>query len=48
MDGTLFAQASPSTPLSRRNQEKSMGKYIVGWFLGVPVVVLVLLYFVFH
>jgi hypothetical protein len=27
---------------------KSMGKYFLGWLLGVPVVVLVLLYFFFH
>jgi len=25
-----------------------MGKYFLGWLLGVPVVVLVLLYFFFH
>jgi len=25
-----------------------MGKYVLGWFLGVPVVVLVLLYLIFH
>jgi len=25
-----------------------MGKYVIGWFLGVPVVVLVLAYLVFH
>jgi len=25
-----------------------MGKYVLGWFLGVPVVVLVLLYLLFH
>jgi hypothetical protein len=25
-----------------------MGKYLVGWLLGVPVVVLVILYFFFH
>ena len=25
-----------------------MGKYLVGWLLGVPVFVLVILYFFFH
>jgi len=25
-----------------------MGKYLVGWLLGVPAVVLVILYFFFH
>jgi len=25
-----------------------MGKYFIGWLLGVPAIVLVLLYFFFH
>jgi len=25
-----------------------MGKYFIGWLLGVPVFVLVILYFLFH
>jgi len=25
-----------------------MGKYFIGWLLGVPAIVLVLLYLVFH
>jgi len=25
-----------------------MGKYVLGWFLGVPVVVLVVIYLIFH
>ena len=29
-------------------KETQMGKYVLGWFLGVPVIVLVLLYFFFH
>jgi hypothetical protein len=29
-------------------KETVMGKYFVGWLLGVPVVVLVILYFFFH
>ena len=28
--------------------EHFMGKYLVGWLLGVPVIVLVLIYIVFH
>jgi hypothetical protein len=28
--------------------EIDMGKYFLGWLLGVPVFVLVLLYFFFH
>jgi hypothetical protein len=27
--------------------ENHMGKYFIGWLLGVPVVVLVILYFLF-
>jgi len=25
-----------------------MGKYFIGWLLGVPAIVLVLLYLIFH
>jgi len=25
-----------------------MGKYILGWLLGVPVIVLVIIYFIFN
>jgi len=25
-----------------------MGKYVIGWFLGVPLFVLVIAYFFFH
>jgi len=28
--------------------EKVMGKYLIGWLLGVPVVVLAALYLLFH
>ena len=31
-----------------RYQETFMGKYVLGWFLGVPVVVLVIIYLIFH
>ena len=33
----------PPTP-----QETVMGKYLIGWVLGVPVIVLVVAYFFFH
>ncbi|MEO8525506.1 MAG: hypothetical protein ABI460_12355 [Caldimonas sp.] len=29
-------------------EEKIMGKYVLGWFLGVPVIVLVAIYFFMH
>ena len=29
-------------------QKMHMGKYFIGWLLGVPAIVLVLLYLVFH
>ena len=29
-------------------KETRMAKYLVGWLLGVPAVVLVILYFFFH
>ena len=32
----------------RKEQETNMAKYLVGWLLGVPAVVLVILYFFFH
>jgi hypothetical protein len=35
----------PSPPLS---QEQTMGKYVLGWFLGVPLIVLVAIYFIAH
>jgi len=25
-----------------------MGKYVLGWLLGVPVIVLVIIYFIFN
>jgi hypothetical protein len=28
--------------------ENTMGKYFIGWLLGVPAIVLVVLYFFFH
>jgi hypothetical protein len=35
-------------PASAGRGSESMGKYFLGWLLGVPVFVLVLLYFFFH
>jgi hypothetical protein len=29
-------------------QETTMGKYVLGWLLGVPVFVLVIIYLVMH
>jgi hypothetical protein len=34
--------------LIRQSPETRMGKYIVGWLLGVPAIVLVVLYLFFH
>jgi hypothetical protein len=28
--------------------ETDMGKYVLGWFLGIPLGVLVILYLIFH
>jgi len=29
-------------------QEMNMGKYLIGWLLGIPAIVLVVLYLFFH
>ena len=29
-------------------EEQIMGKYVLGWFLGVPLIVLVAIYFIAH
>jgi bacteriorhodopsin len=44
------AGLQPHLSCSRRpsTKEHIMGKYFIGWLLGVPVVVLVLAYLVFH
>jgi hypothetical protein len=34
--------------ITRIGKECIMGKYFLGWLLGVPAIVLVLLYLVFH
>jgi ABC-type arginine transport system permease subunit len=33
---------------SRNHKERIMGKYFLAWIMGVPAIVLVLLYFFFH
>ncbi len=40
-----------STPILSRSKldgDSKMGKYVLGWFLGVPVLLLVVLYMIFH
>jgi hypothetical protein len=32
----------------QHSRRRIMGKYLIGWLLGVPVFVLVILYFFFH
>ena len=29
-------------------RRRIMGKYVLGWFLGIPAIVLVILYMIFH
>jgi hypothetical protein len=38
----LPIQSHPSLP------ETDMGKYFIGWLLGIPAIILVLLYLIFH
>ena len=40
----LRSSASTSPSL----QEQTMGKYVLGWFLGVPMIVLVAIYLIAH
>jgi hypothetical protein len=40
-----FATANIQSP---KRLENDMGKYLLGWVLGVPVFVLVIAYFFFH
>jgi hypothetical protein len=35
-------------PIRRDQLETTMGKYVLGWFLGIPLGVLVILYLIFH
>jgi hypothetical protein len=34
--------------VSPSSTESSMGKYIIGWLLGIPAIVLVIFYLFFH
>lgn len=33
---------------AHNNEESAMGKYFLAWLLGVPAIVLVLIYFFMH
>jgi hypothetical protein len=46
-DGAVCAFYS-EVVITRIGKEYIMGKYFLGWLLGVPAIVLVLLYLVFH
>jgi len=35
-------------PSTTSTEVSNMGKYVLGWFLGVPVIVLVVVYFFMH
>jgi hypothetical protein len=37
-----------SQPQSQTERSTIMGKYFLAWIMGVPAIVLVLLYFFFH
>jgi hypothetical protein len=37
----------PCTLHRRHLRSDTMGKYFIGWLLGVPAIVLVILYFIF-
>jgi hypothetical protein len=38
----------PDGGIATLSTESSMGKYIIGWLLGIPAIVLVILYLFFH
>lgn len=38
----------PTLNASSTMQERTMGKYVLAWILGVPAIVLVLIYFFFR
>jgi hypothetical protein len=51
--GTCFALTVGRCNMDRRQcassvEEMDMGKYVLGWLLGVPAVVLVVLWFFFR
>jgi hypothetical protein len=33
---------------ARENEDRDMGKYFIAWLLGVPAIVLVVIYLLFH
>jgi len=41
-------EGAAAEPPPLKPKETRMAKYLVGWLLGVPAVVLVILYFFFH
>jgi hypothetical protein len=43
-----LATAAPTLWLIVNPTERTMGKYFLAWLLGVPAIVLVLIYFFFH
>ena len=47
--GDVVPTAMPASEAgTHESKETFMAKYLVGWLLGVPVVVLVILYMFFH
>jgi hypothetical protein len=46
--GLLGHVPCPDSWVFQPNKEFVMGKYMLGWLLGVPAIVLVVLYIVFH
>jgi hypothetical protein len=44
----LNSRAHPRTMAPYPPELSIMGKYVLGWFLGVPTIVLVILYLIFH
>ena len=44
----LPVQHRPAVNTAHRAKETMMGKYFLGWLLGVPAVVLVVLWFFFR
>jgi hypothetical protein len=44
----LLATRRRNIPSEPNLQENAMGKYLLGWVLGVPVVVLVIIYLVMN
>ncbi|MGZ5235235.1 MAG: hypothetical protein ACXWCV_02870 [Caldimonas sp.] len=45
---SIAAAQGPYAGGLRNPSEFTMGKYVLGWFLGVPLVVLVAIYFFAH